>query len=114
GARAGSPAPGPVLAAPPAILSGRGASDTHGRDMRSSTPASSAAADLVARIARRDREAFERLYDSHASLAFGLIRRVLRDWEAAEEVLQEVFWQVWQGAGPPEPAPRPPQAALLM
>ena len=32
------------------------------------------------------------------ALAFGLIRRVLRDPAPAEEVLQEVFWQVWQEA----------------
>ena len=33
-----------------------------------------------------------------AGTALGLIRRVLRDPSAAEEVLQEVFWQVWQEA----------------
>ena len=82
--------------------------------MAASTPASSAAADLVARIARGDRQAFERFYDSHASLAFGLIRRVLRDRESAEEVLQEVFWQVWQDAAGFDPARGTPEAWLIM
>ena len=39
----------------------------------------SAATDLIAGIARGDRSAFERFYDLHAALAFGLIRRILRD-----------------------------------
>ncbi len=82
--------------------------------MRESTPASSAAADLVARIARGDHQAFERFYDAHASLAFGLIRRVLRDRESAEEVLQEVFWQVWQDAAGYDPARGTPEAWLIM
>lgn len=62
------------------------------------TPDSPGAAELVARIARGDRDAFGRFYDAYAGLAFGLIRRVLRDNAAAEEVLQEVFWQVWRDA----------------
>ena len=82
--------------------------------MRASTAASSAAAALVARIARGDREAIERFYDTYASLAFGLSRRVLRDRESAEEVLQEVFWQVWQDAAGYDPARGTPEAWLIM
>ena len=82
--------------------------------MGASTPASSAVADLVARIARGDRQAFERFYDTYAGLAFGLIRRVLRDRESAEEVLQEVFWQVWQDAAGYDPARGTPEAWLIM
>jgi hypothetical protein len=53
---------------------------------------------LITRIAAGDRDAFSRFYDLLAPTAFGLIRRVLRDPEAAAEVLQEVFWQVWREA----------------
>ena len=56
-------------------------------------------AELVARIARGDVQAFERFYDRYASLALGLIRRVLGEREAAQDVLQEVFLQVWKEAG---------------
>ena len=63
---------------------------------------------------RGDREAFSRFYDTYASLAFGLIRRVLRDPESAEEVLQEVFWQVWQDAPRYDPARGTPEAWLIM
>jgi RNA polymerase sigma-70 factor (ECF subfamily) len=72
------------------------------------------AADLIAGIARGDRAAFERFYDAYAALAFGLIRRILRDREAAQEVLQEVFWQVWQDAPSYDPSRGSPEAWLVM
>jgi len=72
------------------------------------------AALLIARIAKGDREAFSRFYDAFASTAFSLIRRVLRDHHPAEEVLQEVFWQVWQDAGQFDARRGSPIAWLLM
>ena len=58
---------------------------------------------LIAAIATGDRDAFSRFYDLAAPLAYGLIRRVLRDPDAAAEVLQEVFWQVWKEAAQYDP-----------
>lgn len=55
-------------------------------------------ADLLTRIANGDRAAFARLYDMLASRVFGLILRVLVDRSQSEEVLQEVFLEVWQSA----------------
>jgi RNA polymerase sigma-70 factor (ECF subfamily) len=78
-----------------------------------SVPAEDAAA-LIARIARGDREAFGRFYDICAGLAFGVIQRVLRDRAASEEVLQEVFWQVWREADRYDQRRGSPQAWLLM
>ena len=72
------------------------------------------AAELVGRVARGDEGAFGQLYDAYAGLAFGLIRRILREKEAAEEVLQEVFWQVWREAGTFDPARGSAEAWLLM
>jgi RNA polymerase sigma-70 factor (ECF subfamily) len=72
------------------------------------------AAELVARVARGDEAAFGQLYDAYAGLAFGLIRRILREKEAAEEVLQEVFWQVWREAGTFDAARGSAEAWLLM
>src|SRR5437899_10929440 len=69
---------------------------------------------LIARIAQRDREAFSRFYDAFAGLALGLIRRILRDPAAAEEVLQEVLWQVWQEAERYDPKRGSPEAWLVM
>jgi RNA polymerase sigma-70 factor (ECF subfamily) len=69
---------------------------------------------LIARIARGDRDAFGRFYDAFAARAFGLIRRVVRDPGAAEDVLQEVFWQVWREAAQYDPGRGRPEAWLLM
>jgi len=53
---------------------------------------------LIARVARRDTEAFEILYDRHAALVLGVCIQITRDHGMAESVLQETFWQVWQSA----------------
>ena len=77
-------------------------------------PGSETFAALIARIAAGDRDAFGRFYDLASPLAFGLIRRVLRDPDAAAEVLQEVFWQVWQEASQYDPKRGSPEAWLVM
>ncbi len=56
------------------------------------------AAELIARIADRDQTAFAQLYDMLSARAFGLILRVLVNRAHSEEVLQEVFFEVWQSA----------------
>ena len=83
-----------------------------GRMAEGSPP--STTTDLIAGIARGDRSAFERFYDVHSAMAFGLIRRILRDREAAQEVLQEVFWQIWQEAPSYDPSRGSPEAWLVM
>jgi RNA polymerase sigma-70 factor (ECF subfamily) len=55
--------------------------------------------DLLLRIAGGDQDAFASLYDMLSSRVFGLILRVLVDRSQSEEVLQEVFLEVWQSAG---------------
>ena len=82
--------------------------------MRPVAPGSESSSALIAAIAAGDRDAFSRFYDLTAPMAFGLIRRVLRDPEAAAEVLQEVFWQVWQDAPRYDPARGTPEAWLVM
>lgn len=54
---------------------------------------------LIERIARGDREAFGRFYDRYASLAFTFAVRLLSVRSDAEDLLQEVFLQVWRQAG---------------
>ncbi len=56
------------------------------------------AGELLLRIAGGDRAAFARLYDMLSPRAFGLILRVLVDRSQSEEVLQEVFLEIWQSA----------------
>jgi len=53
---------------------------------------------LIQRIANKDQDAFAELYDTLAPRVFGLILRVLVDRAQSEEILQEVFLEVWQSA----------------
>jgi RNA polymerase sigma-70 factor (ECF subfamily) len=53
---------------------------------------------LLQMINQQDAEALELLYDRHAPAVFGLLLRVTRNVESAEELLQDTFWQVWQKA----------------
>jgi RNA polymerase sigma-70 factor (ECF subfamily) len=53
---------------------------------------------LLSRVIARDGRAIGELYDRYSRLLHGLILRILRDRSEAEEVLQEVFVQVWTRA----------------
>lgn len=64
----------------------------------STSPEIAADVALIRRIVARDERAVGELYDRHNRLLFGLILRILRDRSEAEEVLQEVFLQVWNRA----------------
>jgi RNA polymerase sigma-70 factor (ECF subfamily) len=55
--------------------------------------------ELIARLARRDVRAFATFYDRTAGFVFGLVLRILHDRDAAEEVVQEVYLQLWRSAG---------------
>jgi RNA polymerase sigma-70 factor, ECF subfamily len=52
-------------------------------------------AELLARMGSRETAALAALYDRHASHALGVAHRVLRDRAEAEEVVQDLFLQLW-------------------
>src|SRR5262249_45057424 len=51
---------------------------------------------LVARLRGGDQSAMADLYDLYSSVVYGVALRVLGDTTAAEDVLQEVFLQLWR------------------
>ncbi|HEX2012518.1 MAG TPA: sigma-70 family RNA polymerase sigma factor, partial [Roseateles sp.] len=53
---------------------------------------------LLSRIALGDRTAFEALYRATSAQLFGVVLRINRDRGQAEEVLQEVYVNVWRAA----------------
>jgi RNA polymerase sigma-70 factor (ECF subfamily) len=55
-------------------------------------------AELLRAVARGDEAALAPLYDRYASILLGLLLRILRSRPEAEDVLQEVFLQVWRRA----------------
>jgi len=54
---------------------------------------------LIDKIADGDQSALTTLYDSTSRLVFGLILRVVSDRATAEEVLLDVYTQIWRQAG---------------
>jgi len=53
---------------------------------------------LVQQLLRRDVRAFEQLYDRHSRIVYGLVLRILQQGSTAEEVVQDVFLQLWRNA----------------
>jgi RNA polymerase sigma-70 factor (ECF subfamily) len=51
--------------------------------------------ELLARLGAQEASALEQLYDRHARYALGVAYRVLKDRAEAEEVVQDVFLQLW-------------------
>jgi len=54
--------------------------------------------ELLHAVARGDEAALARLYDAYRVILFGLLVRILNSREEAEDILQEVFIQVWRRA----------------
>jgi RNA polymerase sigma-70 factor (ECF subfamily) len=54
--------------------------------------------DLLHAVARGDEAALARLYDNYRVILFGLLARILNSREEAEDILQDVFIQVWRRA----------------
>lgn len=53
-------------------------------------------ATLVARVRAGDQDAMAVLYDRYSSIVYATALRVLGDTAAAEDVLQEIFLQLWR------------------
>lgn len=54
--------------------------------------------ELLKRIGQGDRVSFEELYDRFSGVLFSTAYRMLKNQEASEDVLQDVFIQIWNKA----------------
>lgn len=54
---------------------------------------------VVALVSRSEESALAELYDRYGSVAYSHARRIVRDPDLAEDVVQETFLSVWRGAG---------------
>ena len=52
--------------------------------------------ELVERLKNQDKEAFSLLYDNYSSALYGLISTIVKDDEAAQDILQDVFIKIWK------------------
>jgi RNA polymerase sigma-70 factor, ECF subfamily len=53
---------------------------------------------LIRRIVDGDEAALAALYDRYSGVVYSVASRILRDPAAAEEVLQDIFYQLWRTA----------------
>ena len=60
--------------------------------------------ELLRRIGQGDRRSFEQLYERFSGVLFSTAYRVLNNQGAAEDVLQDVFIQIWEKAPLYDPA----------
>ena len=72
--------------------------------------ASPQAETLIRRLTAGDQRALGEFYDLYAGLVNGLAIRILRDRTEAEDVVQEVFVQVWRQAARFDPTRGSPEA----
>jgi RNA polymerase sigma-70 factor (ECF subfamily) len=53
---------------------------------------------LLQLVAQRNLAAYDLLYRRHAQVMYNLIMRIVHDAATAEDLLQDVFWQIWENA----------------
>jgi RNA polymerase sigma-70 factor (ECF subfamily) len=68
---------------------------------------------LIHRMTAKDSGALEAFYERYNRLAFSLVMRIVGNRADAEDVLVDVFWQVWQQSGRYDPSRGKPVAWLL-
>lgn len=69
---------------------------------------------LMDRVASGDRDAFAEVFDRHSPVVLGMLIRLLRRRDLAEEVLQEAFLQAWEQAERYRPERASPKGWLLL
>jgi RNA polymerase sigma-70 factor (ECF subfamily) len=58
---------------------------------------------LMAAVAKGDQAAFERLYAATRTKLYGVVLRILRRSDLADEVIQETYLKIWHNAGTFDP-----------
>lgn len=51
---------------------------------------------LLERVCARDQKAMAEIFDAYSGMAYSIALRILKDPAQAEDVIQEVFFQIWQ------------------
>jgi len=59
---------------------------------------------LIENIRTGDEAALAALYDRYSGMLYAMLLRILKDTGAAEEILQDLFLQVWRGAARFDPS----------
>ncbi len=68
---------------------------------------------LMERLIQKDARALETLYDRHSRSVYSLVLRILQQTASAEEIVQDIFLQLWRNAHQYQAARGPLQPWLL-
>ena len=82
-------------------------------DALSPQNSSSVDRELLARVAKGNQEAFDRLYEQTSSLLYTLVLRIVRNPGDAADLLQEVYLEAWRKASNYDPTRGDPMAWLV-
>jgi RNA polymerase sigma-70 factor (ECF subfamily) len=69
--------------------------------------------ELLRQMGQGNRGAFELFYERFAALVFSFAMRLVQERSAAEDLLQEVFLQIWRDAGNYSPDRGTPEAWII-
>jgi len=69
--------------------------------------------ELLLEIAKGDTNAFSEFYDRYSRLIYGALLRLLRDTDNAEDIMQDVFVQVWRKSSTYQPVLGSPKNWLI-
>jgi DNA-directed RNA polymerase specialized sigma24 family protein len=59
---------------------------------------------VLAKVAKGDRQAFREIYSRTSPQLFAMVRALMRNRERSEEILQEAFIRIWRNADKFDPA----------
>lgn len=51
---------------------------------------------LVAKLTQRDQKAFHWLYDQYSPALYGVVLKIVRDDELAQDLVQDIFIKIWK------------------
>src|ERR1700722_19732083 len=68
---------------------------------------------LLAAVAKGGEAAFERLYRATRAKVYGVVLRILRRTDLADQVMQEAYLRAWNSAGQFDPAVASPVTWML-
>jgi RNA polymerase sigma-70 factor (ECF subfamily) len=68
---------------------------------------------LLAAVAKGDQAAFERLYEATRAKLYGVVLRILRRADLAEEVMQDAYLKIWRSAGAFDPRMASPMTWMV-
>ena len=51
---------------------------------------------LLEKLRQRDQQAFQWLYDQYSAALYGVVLRIVRDDEQAQDLLQDIFVKIWK------------------